>query len=75
MGRERRRRTAVEQNLARNLRPGYNLGPWWSPRELALLGKLPDDEVAAKVGRTHNAVRIKREKLRIPNPCDRRCGP
>ena len=29
---------------------------WWSPGEVKLLGKLPDDEVAAKVGRTPNAV-------------------
>jgi hypothetical protein len=69
---EQCRRTAVERGYVRRIWPGYNLGPWWSPRELALLGKLPDEEVAAKVGRTHNAVRIKREKLNIPNPRDRR---
>jgi hypothetical protein len=69
---ERRRRTAVEKNLAQYIRPGYNLGPWWSPAELRLLGKLPDEDVAAKVGRTHNAVRIKRGKLGIPNPRDQR---
>jgi hypothetical protein len=68
----RRRRTAVELDLGRHLRPGYNLGPWWSPAEVKLLGRLPDEEVAAKVGRTHNAGRIKREKLGIPNPRDRR---
>jgi hypothetical protein len=39
---------------------------------LALLGKLPDEEVAAKVRRTANAVRCKREKLGLPNPLDRR---
>jgi hypothetical protein len=59
---ERRRRTAVEKNLARNLRPGYNRGPWWAPAELALLGKLPEEEVAARTERTHNAVRVKRTK-------------
>jgi transposase-like protein len=69
---ERRRRTAIEKNLAQHIRPGYNLGPWWSRREVALLGKLPDEEVATKVGRTPNAVRIKREKLGIPNPRVRR---
>jgi hypothetical protein len=69
---ERRRRTATEQGLVRNLRPGYNLGPRWSPAEVRLLGRLPDDEVAAKVGRTPDAVRQKREKLGIPNPRDRR---
>ena len=70
---ERRQRTARELNLGKYLQPGYNLGPWWAPAEVRLLGKRPDDEVAAKVGRTHNAVRIKREKLGIPNPVvDRR---
>jgi hypothetical protein len=68
---ERRRRTAAELDLGRYLRPGCNYGPWWSRREVALLGKLPDDEVAAKVGRTPNAVRIKREKLGVPNPQER----
>jgi hypothetical protein len=69
---ERRRRTAVEQDLARNLRSGYNLGPWWSPAELRPLGRLPDAEAAAKVGRAPGAVRQKREKLGIPNPQGRR---
>jgi hypothetical protein len=44
----------------------------WQPEELALLGTLPDDEVAARIGRTTNAVRIKRTKLGIPNVRDRR---
>ena len=68
---ERRRRTALELGLARNLTPGYR-GPWWTRREVALLGKLPDEEVAAMVGRTPEAVRCKREKLGIPNPQGRR---
>jgi hypothetical protein len=69
---ERRRRTAVEKNLAQYIRPGYNRGPWWSLAELRLLGRLPDDEVAARLGRSPNAVRCKREKLGIPNPRARR---
>jgi hypothetical protein len=69
---ERRRRTALDLGLGRNLLPGYNLGPCWTRAELALLGKLPDEEVAARVGRSPNAVRIKRERLGIPNPRDRR---
>jgi hypothetical protein len=69
---EQRRRTAIERGYVRRIRPGYNLGPWWSPAEVRLLGRLPDDEVAAKVGRSPNAVRCKREKLGIPNPRDRR---
>jgi hypothetical protein len=54
---EQRRRTAVERGYVRRIRPGYNLGPWWSPAEVRLLGKLPDVEVAVRVGRTPNAVR------------------
>jgi hypothetical protein len=69
---ERRRQTALGLDLARHLRPGCNYGPWWSRAELALLGKLPDDVVAARIGRTPDAVRCKRQKLRVPNPCDRR---
>jgi hypothetical protein len=33
---------------------------------------MPDDEGAAKVGRSWDAVRLKRERLGIPNPIDRR---
>jgi hypothetical protein len=68
---ERRRRTALEQDLGRYLVPGYH-GPWWSRQELALLGKLPDDEVARRTGRTWNAVWLKRGELGIPNPQHRR---
>jgi hypothetical protein len=56
----------------RHIRAGYNLGPRWARRELALLGTTRDDEVAAKVGRTPAAVRVKRERLGAPNPRDRR---
>lgn len=65
---ERRRRTAVELNLGRTLRPGYHLGPPWTPRQLKMLGRLPDDEVARRTGRSWNAVRQKREALGIANP-------
>jgi hypothetical protein len=60
---ERRRRTALELNLGRHLTPGYH-GPRWTEGELALLGRVPDDEVAAQIGRTVEAVRIKRGRLR-----------
>ena len=69
---ERRRRTAVELGLGRNLRLGYNRGPCWTRREVALLGKLPDEEVTARTGPTPDAVRVKRERPGIPNPRDRR---
>jgi hypothetical protein len=70
---EQRRRAALENNLVKYIIPGYH-GPWWSRDELALLGKLPDEEVARRVGRTPNAVRQKREKLGIPNPTARPRG-
>src|SRR5262245_24977132 len=42
---DRMSRRARELNLARHLPTGYH-GPWWSAKELALLGELPDAEVA-----------------------------
>ena len=59
---ERRRRTALRLNLGRYLKTGYH-GPWWTRAEVALLGRVPDEEVARRTGRTPNAVRCKREKL------------
>jgi hypothetical protein len=50
--------------------PGYH-GPPWTPEQLALLGKEPDDLVAGKVGRSVNAVRIMRQLLGRPNPAAR----
>ena len=49
-----------------------NLAPRWPAAHAALLGKLPDDEVARRTGRSWNAVRQKREALGIPNPARRR---
>jgi hypothetical protein len=40
----------------------------WPGEHLALLGKLPDAEVAARTGRSENGVRVKRCKLGISNP-------
>jgi hypothetical protein len=70
---ERRRQTALEKDLAQYLHKGYH-GPWWTAKELALLGRLPDAEVAAKVGRTPDAVRSQRQLLGIPNPDTNRCS-
>jgi hypothetical protein len=44
---------------------GYH-GPWWSAEELRLLGIATDEEVAAKIGRTPNAVRLMRRRRGIP---------
>jgi hypothetical protein len=59
---ERRRRTAKELNLGRHLHKGY-YGPWWTKAEMALLGWLPDEEVARRTGRSTDAVRQKRQAM------------
>jgi len=63
---EHRRRTALALSLWRHLRPGYH-GPLWT---MAQLGKIPDEEVAARIGRTPNAVRVKRGRLGIRGASD-----
>jgi len=40
--------------------------PPWTQKELALLGKLPDKEAAARTGRTVKATQLQREQLKIP---------
>ncbi len=47
----------------------------WTPDDIALLGTLPDTEVARRTGRTVNAVRLKREELGIPNQAGNRWRP
>jgi hypothetical protein len=64
---EQRRRNAIENNLAQYLKIGYH-GPWWTAKDVALLGVLPDEEVARLTGRSRDAVRWKRARLGIPNP-------
>jgi len=68
---ERRRQTALEQNLAKHLKHGYH-GPLWTREQLALVGTLPDAEVARRIGRSTTAVRVKRQRLSIPSAFDRR---
>jgi hypothetical protein len=68
---ERRRRTAAELGLGRNLVLGYH-GPCWVAQDLALLRTLPDAEVARRTGRGPNAVRQMRERLGLPNPAGNR---
>jgi hypothetical protein len=72
--REQRRQMAAEKGLAAYLVPGYQ-GPLWTPEDVALLGTVPDDEVAQRTGRTAGAVRQKREELGIPNPAGNRWRP
>jgi hypothetical protein len=65
--RQARRDRSKRLDLARHLRPGYH-GLWWTEKEKRMLGTLRDNEVAARTGRTPNAVRIKREALGLLNP-------
>jgi hypothetical protein len=65
--REQRRRNAIENDLGRYLITGYH-GPLWTTEEIASLGTAPDGDVARRIGRTANAVRIMRERLGIPRP-------
>src|SRR5262249_46292451 len=65
--RERQGERTRRLNLARHLRPGSHLYPASTAEQVALLGTIPDAEVAAKTGRSMSAVRLKREKLGIPN--------
>jgi hypothetical protein len=62
---EQRRQTA----LALGLRP---TGRWsangWTAEQLALLGTMPDEDLARKTGRTTGAVRHRRTELGIPSP-------
>jgi hypothetical protein len=69
---EQRRRTAVERGYVRRIRPGFNLGPWWSPAELALLGTDDDEVIAVRVGRTPAALGVMRRRRKVPKFRDRR---
>jgi hypothetical protein len=69
---ERRRRTAREPGLRPD--PSHVNGRPWTQEGLALLGKLSEDEVARRTGRTRDAVRQRRNLLKIPTAKDHRFG-
>jgi hypothetical protein len=46
--------------------------PLWTRAELRLLGKLPDADLAKKIGRAESAVRVMRGKRRVKTVRDRR---
>jgi hypothetical protein len=70
---DERSRQSIRLNLAQYLPTGYH-GPRWTPEQLQLLGTAPDAVVAAKVGRTVEAVRCKRTLRGIPTARDgRKC--
>jgi hypothetical protein len=56
------------QERPRASHPGHIDDLLWTPEEMALVGVLCDAEVAARTGRTPNAVQIKRKQLGRPNP-------
>jgi hypothetical protein len=70
--RERKRQQSIELNCGSYFPPGSKLYPAWTRKELALLGKLPDEEVAKRIGRTTEAVRVQRTKRGIARARDRR---
>jgi hypothetical protein len=66
---DQRRRTALELGLRPAQHPG---GRPWTAEELALLGTVPDGDLAAQIGRTVLAVRVMRTCRGIPTAVDRR---
>src|SRR5207247_10458903 len=46
---------------------GKPRAPEWTLHEQALLGKMPDAEAAQRLGRTIVAIRVRRQRLNIPN--------
>jgi hypothetical protein len=69
---QRRRQTAEEMNQGQYLWNGSDPVKRWTAADLAHLGTLPDEDLAVKLGRAANAVRIKRTRLGIASACDRR---
>jgi hypothetical protein len=67
---ERRRSTAKELGLRPN--PPHIGGRPWTAKELRLLGTVPDDELAERIGRTAGAVRVMRTRRGIASAEDRR---
>jgi hypothetical protein len=68
---ELRQRNSIKNDLAQYLVTGYH-GPRWTKADIALLGKMTDEEVGRRTGRTVEGVRQKREGLGIPSPSEDR---
>jgi hypothetical protein len=66
-----RRRMATKRTRGTQYIPQRWAETGWTAEQLALLGTLPDEQVAKRIGRTPEAVRVKRGKLRIPSARDR----
>ena len=61
------RRKMSEAHKQRGTLPPAMSGPLWTVEEEALLGTMPDKEVAARIGRSITAVHDHRRKLGIPS--------
>jgi hypothetical protein len=70
--REERRRRAIELNDGAYLLPGHKYHPNWTAKELALLGKLSDEDAAKQLGRTLAAVKTQRTRRGIAPALDER---
>jgi hypothetical protein len=63
--RQQRRERAVVGNYAALLQPGYH-GPRWTRGQLVLLGTDADKVIAARIGKSRDAVRAQRVRRKIP---------
>ena len=63
---EARSERVIRMNLSQILRRRYEKYVRWKRNEMALLGKLPDAEAAALMGRSETAVLMRQTKLDIP---------
>jgi hypothetical protein len=62
-----RRRRAKRRNYARFLKEHRHIGGRpWTAKELRLLGTKADEEVAKRIGRTRQAVRVQRLRAGLP---------
>jgi hypothetical protein len=61
---EAKRAIAIKLNLGQYWELRSKEGDW-TKEELAMLGTMPDEEIAKRIGRTTNAVRVQRTKRRI----------
>jgi hypothetical protein len=67
-------RIAIRHDFGAHLPKGYH-GPRWTAEELALLGTAPDEEVASRIGRAKEAVRLMWTRWGIATAHDRRVLP
>jgi hypothetical protein len=62
-----RREPCAPLTFAGNFVLGYP-GPLWSPEDIALLGTIPDEEVAGRTDRTADAVAAEARGVGHPEP-------